>query len=132
MYLVFSPHGKRVTSKQELQRVLGAAFDLTNFDFNTGKFLPAPGRGRGRPPCSSLAAAQAASSVAHQQPPQPEKPREFTPMMASRELAATFLRRPVTVVKNVPGEVKDGAAGLKRKPCQVRFYKTSNFDLLGC
>ena len=37
--MVFSPNGRKFRSKPELMRFLGSSYDLTNFDYRSGKFV---------------------------------------------------------------------------------------------
>ncbi|KAH9488659.1 Methyl-CpG-binding domain protein 2 [Bulinus truncatus] len=107
----FTPDGKKIRSKPQLARILGEAFDLSAFDFRTGRTVYSACRKSKRQKGSSF---DFARGVRH----------DVSLVLPIRQTASIF-KQPVTVVRNRP-ESKSKAElkhGIQEQPKQIFWEK---------
>ena len=112
----WSPSGKKMRSKSELMRELGDTWDLTNFDFMSGKMVASLMKGGGRKRdakgSNKNAKASVNTNLNHLVPP-------------IRQTASIF-KQPVTVMKTHKTNVKKNLKSDKEKPRQLFWEKRLN------
>lgn len=107
----FTPDGKKIRSKPQLARILGEAFDLSAFDFRTGRTVYSACRKSKRQKGSSY---DFARGVRH----------DASLVLPIRQTASIF-KQPVTVIKN-RNESKSKAElkhGIQDQPKQIFWEK---------
>ncbi|XP_059163369.1 methyl-CpG-binding domain protein 2-like [Physella acuta] len=107
----FTPDGKKIRSKPQLARILGEAFDLSAFDFRTGRTVYSACRKSKRQKGSSY---DFARGVRH----------DASLVLPIRQTASIF-KQPVTVIRNrqeskSKGELKHG---IQDQPKQIFWEK---------
>jgi len=110
----FSPGGLKVRSKPELIKLLGDQYDLSMFDFKSGKLNP----GLIRKPAKQKKPEPPVQ-------PEPTRKRADASLVPPIRQTASIFKQPVTVFKTheakVKSDVKHGAG--QEKPCQLLWEK---------
>jgi len=108
----YSPSGIKVRSKPELIKLLGDQFDLSMFDFKSGKVN------------AGLIQKPAAKKKKPEQQSVPAKSTEASLVPPIRQTASIF-KQPVTLFKTHDATVKSGLKNVagKDKPCQLLWQK---------
>jgi len=106
----YSPNGKKFKTKPQLSRYLGDSFDLSGFDFQTGKVNNLLIKNKNKKPKAQIDYSRGVRNDASLLPP-------------IRQTASIF-KQPVTVVKTQKSQVKhDFKHGHQEKPKQVFWEK---------
>ena len=112
----YNPAGRKIRSKAELTKELGETWDLTNFDFMSGKIVTSLIKGsRRKDSKSSNKNAKAAPVIS-----------DLNSLVPPIRQTASIFKQPVTVMKTHKGDVRKNLKTDKEKPRQLFWEKRLN------
>lgn len=111
-----NPAGRKIRSKAELTKELGDTWDLTNFDFMSGKIVTSLIKGSRRKDSKSSNKNATAAPVIS----------DLNSLVPPIRQTASIFKQPVTVMKTHKGDVRKNLKTDKDKPRQLFWEKRLN------
>jgi len=105
--IYYSPTGKKVRNKQELNKILGDTYELGNFDFRTGQIIDKPSKPKKDRLYDGII----------------ENIKSDVDLVAPIRQTASIFKQPVTVLKKQPSQVKSDLQPRGEKPRQLFWEK---------